>query len=230
MAESATRRVLYQGQTFGSKLLLFYGMIQKRVKQNRLDDSSHSIRKKKVIRTLFTWSNLISFSRVFVAFPIIYLHYINDQQPTWTIGVLVFYGVISDYLDGYIARKTNSISEWGKILDPLADKVSAAVLLIYAVWAGLIPLWFLIIEIIRDLVILSGSLYIQQKHSKVAMAVMSGKWSVNALAAYWMCAFFLPDIMWPQLFFMGCSLTLMLLSFFDYLYRFNQIQKGIEFN
>jgi len=152
------------------------------------------------------------------------------MKPTWTIGALVFYGIISDYLDGYIARKTNSISEWGKILDPVADKVSALFLFIYAVWAGLIPSWFLGIEITRDAVILAGSLYIQQQKGKVAMAVMSGKWSVNALAAYWMCAFFLPDILWPQLFFMGVSLTLMGLSFIDYLYRFNHIQKGLTFN
>lgn len=152
------------------------------------------------------------------------------MRPTWAIGALVFYGIISDYLDGVIARKTNTISEWGKILDPVADKLAAFVLFLYAVWAGLIPLWFLIVEVARDLLILSGSLYIKQQHGKVAMAVMSGKWSVNALAAYWMCAFFLPAIAWPQLFFMGLALTLMLLSFFDYLYRFRRIQKGVEFN
>ena len=152
------------------------------------------------------------------------------MKPTWTIGALVFYGIISDYLDGYIARKTNNISEWGKILDPVADKVLALILFLYAVWAGLIPLWFLIVEVLRDTVILAGSLYIQRRKDKVAMAVMSGKWSVNALAAYWMCAFFLPNVPWPQLFFMGVALTLMLLSFFDYLHRFIQIQKGTELN
>ncbi len=192
-------------------------------------DSTRTVSKKQISKALFTWSNFISFSRIFIAFPITYLHYLNGMQPTWTIGVLVFYGIISDYLDGYIARKTNSVSEWGKILDPIADKVCAVVLFVYAVWAGLIPLWFLVIEIARDLIILAGSVYIQQKHGKVAMAVMSGKWSVNALAAYWMCAFFLPDVPWPQLFFMGCALTLMVLSFFDYLYRFIRIQKGLEF-
>ncbi len=152
------------------------------------------------------------------------------MKPTWTIGGLVLYGIFSDYLDGYIARKTNSISEWGKILDPIADKTLALVLFIYAVWAGLIPLWFLIVEIARDAVILAGSLYIQKRQGKVAMAVMSGKWSVNGLAAYWMCAFFLPWLIWPQLFFLGLALTLMLLSFFDYLYRFILIQKGTGFN
>lgn len=194
------------------------------------NSSSHTASPQRISSALFTWSNLISFSRVFVAFPIIYLHYHNGMQPTWVIGVLVFYGIISDYLDGYIARQTNSISEWGKILDPVADKVSALFLFLYAVWAGLIPLWFLLLEVVRDLMILGGSVFLQYKYDKVAMAVMSGKWSVNALAAYWMCAFFLPDVEWPRLFFLGICLALMVLSFFDYLHRFKRIKNASDFS
>ena len=46
-----------------------------------------------VKQTLFTWSNFISLSRVFIAFPIVYLHYTNGQQITWRIGLLVLYGI-----------------------------------------------------------------------------------------------------------------------------------------
>ncbi|HYW33838.1 MAG TPA: CDP-alcohol phosphatidyltransferase family protein [Balneolaceae bacterium] len=194
-----------------------------------MDDRVHVVSEQKISSALFTWSNLISFSRIFIAFPVIILHYRNGMKPTWGIAVLLFYGVISDYLDGYIARKTGNISEWGKIFDPVADKISAFLLFGYAVWAGLIPLWFFLIELVRDLLILGGSLYIQQRRGKVAMAEMSGKWCVNALAAYWLCAFFGPEVMPPQLIFMGCSLSLMVLSFVDYIHRFNQIRQGAAF-
>jgi CDP-diacylglycerol--glycerol-3-phosphate 3-phosphatidyltransferase len=195
-----------------------------------LNNSVHTVQKSEVSAALFTWSNFISFSRILIVFPIIYLHHKNGLQSIWAIGALVLYGVLSDYLDGYVARKTHSISEWGKILDPVADKTAALLLFVYAVWIGLIPLWFLIIEAVRDLFILGGSLYIQQRHGKVAMAVMSGKWSVNALSAYWICAFFVPAMAAPQLFFMGCALTLMALSFIDYIFRFRQIERGMEFS
>ncbi len=184
----------------------------------------------KVSSTLFTWSNLISFSRIFVAAPIILLHQNNEQQITWIIGILVVCGLLSDYFDGLIARKTNTISEWGKVLDPFADKFTAFLLLLYTVIIDYIPLWFLIIEIARDLIIVSGSLYIRKLRGKVPMSVMAGKWSVNVLAAYWMSAFFLPDLAWLQHFLLGCTLTLMLFSLIDYLYRFNQIKNGLEFN
>ena len=184
----------------------------------------------KVKSGLFTWSNLISFSRIFIAVPVVWLHQANGQQITWLIGLLVFYGIISDYLDGMIARKTDTISEWGKILDPFADKFTALLLFVYTVLIGYIPLWFLIVEVLRDVVIASGSLYIKKTKGSTPMSVMSGKWSVNALAAYWMSAFFLPQVAWLQHFWLGCTLALMLFSFIDYLYRFKQIKNGLEFN
>lgn len=186
--------------------------------------------KVEVKQALFTWSNFISFTRILVAFPIVYLHYTNGQQITWVITALVIYGILSDYLDGYVARKTNRISEWGKILDPVADKFCAFILFWYAVYIGLIPLWFFILEIARDLVIMAGSLYIRKLRGKVAMAVMSGKISVNVLGLYWLSVFFYPEAVAAHQMLMGASLALMFFSFIDYLHRFYLIRKGGEFN
>lgn len=179
---------------------------------------------------LLTWSNAISFSRILVALPIVYLHYTNGQQITRLITVLVLYGIFSDYLDGYVARVTGKVTEWGKVLDPVADKFCAVILFFYAVYINIIPLWFFIIEILRDLIIMAGSLYIRHLRGKVAMAGMSGKISVNVLGLYWLAAFFYPEAAAAQQMLMGASLALMFFSFIDYLYRFNEIRKGVEFN
>lgn len=187
-------------------------------------------KKLEVKQDLFTWSNAISASRILVALPIVYLHYTNGQQITWVITALVFYGIVSDYLDGFIARRNNEITEWGKILDPLADKVCAFILFLYVVYLGLIPLWFFLVEVIRDAVIMSGSLYIKKLRGKVAMAVMSGKISVNVLGLYWLSVFFYPQAEAVHLMLMGASLAVMIFSLFDYLHRFNEIRKGVEFN
>lgn len=187
-------------------------------------------KKVEVKQILYTWSNAVSLSRIFVPFPIIYLHYTNGQQVTWVVAVLVFYGIISDYLDGFLARQFNEISEWGKVLDPLADKICAFFLFMYTVYIGLVPLWFLIAEVIRDAVIMSGSLYIKKLRGRVAMAVMSGKISVNVLGLYWLSVFFYPEASHVHLMLMGASLAMMFFSLLDYLYRFNQIRRGVEFN
>ncbi len=187
-------------------------------------------KKVKVTGRVFTWSNTISFSRILVAFPIVYLHYLNDLQVNTTIIILIAYGVISDYLDGFIARKTDTISELGKMIDPVADKLCALVLFIYTVWIGWIPLWFLIFAVIRDSMIMLGSYYIKKKYDKVAMAIMSGKISVNVLALYWIAVFFFPDAGGVHMFLMACSLTLMIISWIDYFNRYRLIMSGAEFN
>lgn len=184
----------------------------------------------KVRHQIFTWSNAISASRAVVALPIMWLHYTNGYQITWPIIALVVYGIFSDYLDGYVARMTDRVSELGKNLDPIADKVTAFFLFAYAVYIGYIPLWFFILEIVRDIIILSGSIYIRSIRGKVAMAVTSGKVSVNALAAYWMSVFFFPEAVPFHNFFMGASIALMVFSFFDYLLRFRKIKQGAKFN
>lgn len=182
-----------------------------------------------VKQTPYTWSNFISFTRVFIAVPIIYLHYSSGQQVTWVVTALVLYGFFSDYLDGFVARKLNEVSEWGKMLDPIADKLAAFLLFAYAVYIDLIPLWFFAVEVLRDVLILIGSTYIRIKRGKVAMAVMSGKWCVNALSGYWMAAFFFPEALGVQHFFMGISLVLMIFSLIDYFQRFREINRGVDF-
>lgn len=187
--------------------------------------------KKVLVRNdIFTWSNLISFTRVLVTIPIIYVHYQNNQEVNFLVTILIAYGVLSDYLDGLVARLRNEISELGKMLDPIADKVMAFMLFFYTVMLGWIPVWFFIIGVTRDVLIMIGSGYIKKKRGKVAMSRMSGKISVNVLALYWMSVFFYPGASEVHTLLMMCSLVIMAISFVDYFYRYKMILDGAEFN
>jgi CDP-diacylglycerol--glycerol-3-phosphate 3-phosphatidyltransferase len=67
----------------------------------------------------------------------------------------------SDGLDGYIARKYNQRSELGVILDPIADKgllLAAIITLTFSNWSYELPLWFTVLVIARDAIIVVGSL------------------------------------------------------------------------
>ena len=187
--------------------------------------------KKVLVRNdIFTWSNLISLTRVLVSVPIIYIHYQNNKEVTQLVTILIIYGAISDYLDGLVARLRNEISELGKMLDPIADKVMAFLLFFYTVWLGWIPLWFFLIGVVRDLLIMLGSWYIKKERGKVAMSTMSGKISVNVLGLYWMSVFFFPDAGNVHLILMISSLIMMGVSFIDYFHRYKLILDGAEFN
>ncbi|MEX1012031.1 MAG: CDP-alcohol phosphatidyltransferase family protein [Balneolaceae bacterium] len=187
-------------------------------------------RKISVKNHIFTWSNLISFLRILISVPIIWLHIQNDYEVNLLITGVIVIGVFSDYLDGVVARWRDEVSELGKVLDPVADKSLAGILFAYTVWLGLIPLWFLVVAVIRDLLIVAGSIHIKRTRGKVAMAVFSGKVSVNVLAVYWVSVFFFPEWVVAHQVFMVCSLIVMAYSFYYYVQRFNQIRKGAEFN
>lgn len=187
--------------------------------------------KKVLVRDdIFTWSNLISFSRVLVTIPIIYLHYENNREISLLVTLLIFYGAISDYLDGLVARLKNEVSELGKILDPVADKVMAFFLFFYTVWLGWIPLWFFIVGVKRDMLIMIGSAYIKSKRGKVAMSTMSGKISVSLLALYWISVFFFRGAATIHTILMLASLAMMIVSFVHYFYRYKMILEGADFN
>jgi len=57
---------------------------------------------------------------------------------------------ISDFLDGFIARRFSLASRVGALLDPLVDKLLVVSTLVYFMWQGMVPLWFLLIILFRD--------------------------------------------------------------------------------
>ncbi len=179
---------------------------------------------------IFTWSNFISLSRVLVVIPIIYLHMEDYERYRNIIIALVAYGGISDYLDGLVARWRDEVSELGKILDPVADKLMAFFLFLYTVIIGWIPVWYFVIGVIRDLLIMAGSGQIQRRRGKVAMSIMSGKISVNVMAVYWISVFFFRDATGVHTFLLYTSVAVMVYSFIEYAIRHKRIIEGADFN
>ena len=193
--------------------------------QNNIDG-----RKIEVGGKLFTISNFISFSRIFIVIPVVYRHYINGYSVDAIISLLISYGIISDYLDGFVARKTNTISEIGKMIDPISDKIAAGLLFIYTVVIGWVPFWFLWLFIARDILILIGSSFIKLRYGKVAMSTISGKISVNIISLYWISIFFFRSASLAHTILLWASVAIMLFSFIMYLLRYRNIMNGARFN
>ncbi len=128
---------------------------------------------------IFTLSNCLSFSRIFVIFPFFYL--IKEKQNLILLLVTLL-AMLTDFLDGYFARKLNQITELGKILDPVADKIAIGGGVIALYLYQDLPLWFLIVIVGRDVLILIGSLFILNKKSVVEPSNMPGKITVNIIA------------------------------------------------
>lgn len=78
----------------------------------------------------------------------------NEFSITYIIsGILFIVACISDFLDGYLARKYQWISDFGKIWDPIADKVLTTSIYICFAILNLVPFYFVILMVIRDTVV-----------------------------------------------------------------------------
>ncbi len=85
----------------------------------------------------------------------IFLFLFLSSEP-WMVqtSLLVFIiAAITDWYDGWLARKFNYITEWGKFLDPLADKILTSTAFIGFVIIDLLPLWMVVLIIIRDMIV-----------------------------------------------------------------------------
>jgi CDP-diacylglycerol--glycerol-3-phosphate 3-phosphatidyltransferase len=182
-----------------------------------------------VTKKVYTLANLFSLSRILITIPIVWSYEVYADT-NWIFTTLIAYGIFSDYLDGWAARRQNEVSELGKIIDPLADKIMAGVLFIYATYLGLIPLAFLALTLGRDLLILMGSIYISKTRGKVAMSIMSGKIFVNILAIYWLMVMYFPENKLITTILMWFTVAFLIGSFAEYVMRFFRIVKGAEFN
>ncbi len=144
----------------------------------RLHSSPHQLAQNtemQIARRDFVYiSNLLSLTRLVLA-PFIFLSIVHyDRVITLTLGGLA---VLSDLLDGYMARRLKLPSDLGKILDPIADK-----LVIGATLSGLVyskhydfPLWVFGLVVIRDVFIVVGSIYLAYHTRSVTRSNRWGK-------------------------------------------------------
>ena len=98
--------------------------------------------------------NKLTMARMILAVPFIYFLGISngDNGFVYRMIALVLFMVasITDFLDGYIARKNNMITDFGKLMDPLADKILVISALVVFVEAGYLPSWISIVVLARE--------------------------------------------------------------------------------
>lgn len=114
--------------------------------------------------------NILTTIRIIILIPILVLFYfsLSDQKTIYQIdffnlatlkinlyfliiGILFVVASFSDFLDGYLARKYQLISNYGKVFDPIADKLLINAVLIYFAYLGVVNFYLVILLILRDI-------------------------------------------------------------------------------
>jgi CDP-diacylglycerol--glycerol-3-phosphate 3-phosphatidyltransferase len=146
--------------------------------------------------------NAITFSRLLgVPFLLIGLHHPTFQSRWICLGIFLIVAA-TDWLDGYLARKLNQITDLGKFLDPLVDKLLVFAPLLSFVELGQIPAWGVFLILARDLTIAGwrvnqttisganfwGKLKTVSQMSAIALLIapLPETWEIASLIAFWL--------------------------------------------
>ncbi|MFY9177889.1 MAG: CDP-diacylglycerol--glycerol-3-phosphate 3-phosphatidyltransferase [Caldicoprobacterales bacterium] len=97
-----------------------------------------------------------------------------ENNLKWGIIIFVVAG-ITDVLDGYIARKYDMITKWGKLMDPLADKLMLIVVLISLYTVNIVPLIVIIIVLAKELLMVLGAIFLYKNRQTVVQSNIVGK-------------------------------------------------------
>ena len=151
---------------------------------------------KSLIRDSFTIPNILCYIRIFLI-PLFVYFYMNakDNKDYYIVAAIIFLSGLTDFADGFIARRFNQVTELGKFIDPVADKLTQAAIIFTLMfkikWMWLVVLLFLVKELF--MAINSAILYF-----KKGRKLNGAKWYGKVSTAVFYAAMFIL-IVFPML-------------------------------
>ncbi len=192
------------------------------------------IRKKRLVTRhdrIMTLANSISISRILLTFPLVYIlniFSIKTQEMAYVVWGIILLIVFTDFLDGYVARKTDAITNFGKIIDPVADKICLVVVLTFLIFEYKLPfLIFFLLLSIRDVYLIIIGVYLINVQEEVFQSNWTGKWFLG-ISTLMMVTFIFPASEWVRWGLYSISLLLMAVSTWQYSNRYHNYFKQIE--
>ena len=175
----------------------------------------------RINRSDITISNGLSLVRLFLAIPFwLLLDNFHDQNIRIVLILLGVVVAFTDWADGFFARKFNQVTELGKIIDPLADKICAGIIIYKLYLIGEITATFFFILIGRDVLIFFGGIILSKYLGKVLPSNFLGKITVTFIAIFiFMICFTVDKASYPYLFVYYIIIFLSFLSLIAYAIR-----------
>ena len=179
---------------------------------------------------IMTLANSISISRIFLAFPLVYIlnfFSVQTQEMAYAVWFIIILIVFTDFLDGYVARKTDQITNFGKIIDPVADKICLFVILTFLIFEYKLPfLLFFILLSIRDVYLIVIGVYLINMQREVFQSNWTGKWFLG-ISALMMASFIFPSPEILRWLLYMISIFLMGISTYQYSNRYHKYFKEL---
>lgn len=148
----------------------------------------------------------------------------GESYGKWIALILFCLASLTDFFDGYLARKNNLVTNFGKFMDPLADKLLVCAAMICLIELGKLPSWVVIIIISREFIV-SGFRLIASDNGIVIAAGYWGKF--KTVAQMFMIIVMIANLggvfATVELILMYLALALTVISMFDYIWKNKQV-------
>ena len=199
---------------------------KKRIRKKRLQT-----RKDRIL----TLANAISISRIFLTIPLIMVFEDIAAGMSEKISqafILIVIIALTDFLDGYVARKVEETTNFGKLIDPVADKICMMVVLVYLIITYKLPfLLFCVILAIRDIFLIIIGVFLMFQQDEVFQSNRSGKWFIG-ISALMMVFFLFKDALGIPSYVLvtsyAVSVILFTISTIEYIRRYLKYFKELE--
>ncbi len=120
--------------------------------------------------SIFNTANILTLIRLFMILPLFPL---SMHKQYYYIALLLFwFAMLTDMFDGLIARRYNMVTNLGKFMDQITDKLLINAILLIFLWDKMLPLWFVSIIILRDLLVGGIRMFLASK----GVVVPANKW------------------------------------------------------
>lgn len=163
---------------------------------------------------IVTFSNGLSLFRAFLSIPLVVA---LEQDLMGPVLIMIILAVVSDFADGYLARRADEITNVGKLLDPIADKFIILAVMIFLIFdpERKFPLWFFLILGLRDVTISIIGTYLMVRLAEVFETNRTGKWFIGGTTLA--LALYIFNFTYYGIITLLVATALMLISWFQYL-------------
>jgi cardiolipin synthase len=126
-------------------------------------------------RDFFLLPNLLAFLRI-ALLPLIFYFLVLDTRSSIILAlILIAVATATDFFDGYFARRLNQVTDLGKILDPLADKLGLATVVIFIIVYRGFPVWAALLLLLKDILTLIAAIVMVRRKGFILMSNVWGK-------------------------------------------------------
>ena len=134
-----------------------------------------------VHHTIYSVANLITILRL-ILIPFFFTVLVGGEGERSRLAAFLIYAIAgsTDWIDGQIARRTNTVTQFGMIVDPLVDRLLLASGVVGLYLIGELPLWVPLVLVLRDVYLLYGA-YVLERHRVILPVTYAGKMTTAIL-------------------------------------------------